>query len=388
MSRCLLGSGLNTAVDATAPQPPLLRSNNPKRISLKANHMTGPIPRVSIGLPVYNGEKYLAAAIDSLLSQTFVDFELIISDNASTDYTADICSDYASRDHRIRYVRQPHNIGLWANFNRVFEMSRGELFRWHAADDVCASQFLERCVEVMDCDPNVVLCFSQTTIINGQGAVIFQSTPSGAIGTNPYGASEESERRRTQLLQSAKPHERFLGLLIYAPGVTEGFGLTRSAQLRQTLLHRPMVGSEKILLAELAFLGRFHELPESLFFSRLHENQCSQLPIAERTKRLEGAAIQSGVKIPPAVRCAVAHFGLPWKYPLTTYQRFRCIGAWMRYVMQMGKWQSVFREAFTLMRVSKSRQIAVESRATKEKQPISESSAAELCSHSVTHSQT
>ena len=100
--------------------------------------MPDKVPRVSIGLPVYNGENYMAAAIDSLLAQTFTDFELIISDNASTDATEQICRDYAHRDGRIRYYREEVNRGAAWNFTHTFELARGEYFKWHAHDDLCA----------------------------------------------------------------------------------------------------------------------------------------------------------------------------------------------------------------------------------------------------------
>ena len=108
------------------------------------------MPRVSIGLTVFNSERYLDESIQSLLSQTFQDFELIISDNASTDRTKDIALTYAARDHRVRYVRNRMNIGVAGNFNQVFRLSSGEFFKWAAYDDLCAPDFLFRCVEVLD----------------------------------------------------------------------------------------------------------------------------------------------------------------------------------------------------------------------------------------------
>ena len=108
--------------------------------------MQSSTPKVSIGLPVYNGERYLREALDSILGQTFRDFELIICDNASTDETAAICADYAARDPRIRYHRQTHNIGATANFNHTFELARGAYFKWAAHDDVLAPTWLEKCV--------------------------------------------------------------------------------------------------------------------------------------------------------------------------------------------------------------------------------------------------
>jgi glycosyltransferase involved in cell wall biosynthesis len=104
-------------------------------------------PIVSIGLPVYNDEKYLSKALDDLLSQTFPDFELIISDNGSTDRTGQICQQYAASDHRVYYFLQPANLGPHANFDFVLKKARGELFMWAAADDRWDKNFVAVLVE-------------------------------------------------------------------------------------------------------------------------------------------------------------------------------------------------------------------------------------------------
>ncbi|MBS0016773.1 MAG: glycosyltransferase family 2 protein, partial [Arthrospira sp. SH-MAG29] len=128
-----------------------------------------PHPRVSIGLPVYNGENFIQETLDCLLSQTFDDFELIICDNASTDRTEEICRDYAARDKRIRYYRHPENLGAAKNYNRTFELSTAEYFKWAAHDDLYAPEFLERCVEALDTHPSTVLCYPQEYWIDEQG---------------------------------------------------------------------------------------------------------------------------------------------------------------------------------------------------------------------------
>src|SRR4051794_35048945 len=104
-------------------------------------------PQVSIGLPVFNGERYLASALDCLINQDFDDFELIISDNASTDATESICRDYAEKDKRIRYFRNEANIGATQNYNRVFELASGEYFKWASHDDECHPSLIRRCLE-------------------------------------------------------------------------------------------------------------------------------------------------------------------------------------------------------------------------------------------------
>src|SRR3954471_8256298 len=104
-------------------------------------------PLLSIGLSVYNGEPFIREALDSLLSQTFRDFELIVSDNASTDGTSEICEAYAARDSRVRYYRNEKNMGAGWNTRRVFSLARGQYFKWAACDDICAPEFLERCID-------------------------------------------------------------------------------------------------------------------------------------------------------------------------------------------------------------------------------------------------
>src|SRR5207244_10480282 len=111
---------------------------------------TSKMPRVSIGVPVYNGERYIAETLDSLLAQTFEDFELIISDNASHDRTEGICRAYAAKDSRIRYVRNSTNLGAARNYRLAVELSSGEYFRWANCDDLFAPTSLSRCVEVLD----------------------------------------------------------------------------------------------------------------------------------------------------------------------------------------------------------------------------------------------
>lgn len=128
-------------------------------------------PRLSIGLPVYNGEEYLAQSLDALLGQTYEDFELVISDNASTDGTRDICRRYAARDSRIRYLGLPRNIGAAPNHNHVFTECRGELFKWASHDDLYARDLLRRCVETLDERPEVILAHSGQAVIDGDGKV-------------------------------------------------------------------------------------------------------------------------------------------------------------------------------------------------------------------------
>ena len=145
----------------------------------------GASPTISIGLPVWNGARYLADAIESILSQTFTDFELIISDNASTDDTAQIAQNFAERDRRIRYHRNEENIGGARNENLTFELSRGRYFRLSAYDDLVEPTLLERCVETLEQDPDAVLCFPETLVIDERGEVTHAEANTRGTASSP-----------------------------------------------------------------------------------------------------------------------------------------------------------------------------------------------------------
>ena len=123
--------------------------------------------KVSIGMPVYNGEKFIREALDSLLAQTFTDFELIISDNASTDGTEAICREYAARDSRIRCVRQSENRGACANFQFVLDEAKGEYFMWAAADDKWDKEWIT--VLLHNFEDGVFMSFGHVVNINEIG---------------------------------------------------------------------------------------------------------------------------------------------------------------------------------------------------------------------------
>ncbi|CUS03399.2 Glycosyl transferase, family 2 [Candidatus Promineifilum breve] len=216
--------------------------------------MTTTTPRVTIGLPIYNGQNYLAETMDSLLAQTFRDFELVISDNASTDGTEAICRDYAARDPRVRYHRNEVNVGASANYNRTFELGRGQYFKWAAHDDLLAPTFLERCVAALDRDPAVVLAYTQAKAIDDKGQVV-KVYP----GKHHFNAPT--------------PRERFYEFVLDPHPVVAVFGLMRREALARTRLIGQYAGSDRPLLSEMSLLGKFHEVPEHLFFYRFHEEQ-------------------------------------------------------------------------------------------------------------------
>jgi glycosyltransferase involved in cell wall biosynthesis len=209
------------------------------------------LPRLSIGLPVYNGENFLAAALGSLLDQDFRDFELIIADNASTDRTAEICRVFAAEDARVRYLRQPENLGAAANYNRTLSEARGEYFKWAAHDDVCLPGFLTACIDVLDRRPDVVLCHTLSEGIDGQGRF------KGVYG---------EERSFDQ----ARPSERFWSAISTPHICSAVFGVMRREALLRSIRHGDWVGADRNLLAQLALAGKVVLVPQHLFQRREH----------------------------------------------------------------------------------------------------------------------
>jgi glycosyltransferase involved in cell wall biosynthesis len=215
--------------------------------------MNNHLRQLSIGLPVYNGEKFITESINSILAQTFQDFELIICDNASTDKTEEICRAYAAKDERISYYRNEKNIGCARNFNRVFELSTGEYFKWLAYDDLHAPDFLQKCIDILDKDPSLVLCHSHAYHIDEQGKFL-----------QNYDIKFKTD--------SPKPQERFQELLTkhYCYQI---YGVIRADAIRKTPPISSCAAADAIFLLRLSLLGRFYEIPEYLFFARTHPQQ-------------------------------------------------------------------------------------------------------------------
>lgn len=290
-------------------------------------------PRVSIGLPVYNGQRYMEAALSALLAQTFTDFELVISDNASTDRTSEICQKYAAADPRVRYYRNETNLGANPNFNRVLELSRGEYFRWAAYDDVCMPQYLARCVEALDSDRKAVLAHTRTTIIDEAGNFI--DTHPDALAKRGILPHEIDDPPRQ--LDSAWPVTRFRDLLLKTKWCFEIFGLMRREMVLQTGGHADFYGTDKVILAYLALQGRFVEVPEKLFLRRHHPQQSSSLKSAKQRALWSGAK-KAGGPLASQKRCLAGYLNAIHHAPLSPAQRLGCYGVIAAYVSQPNKW--------------------------------------------------
>jgi|SRR5579862_268477 len=264
------------------------------------------MPRLCIGLPVYNGENYVAQAIDSLLAQTFTDFRLIISDNASSDRTAEICRDFSRRDARIDYVRHDHNRGAAWNFNHLTGRARGEYFKWAPHDDLCAPEFTARCIAALDTHPDAVLAYPRSHIIDAHGTIV-------ASYREPIAA------------HAATPWARFRSVVRNSGLCHSAFGVIRLDVLRTTRLWGPYPASDTVLLAELALRGKFIEVDAPLLLQRDH---------AARASRVHGSDADEAVWLAPANvgRPARRHWavlandlGAIVRAPVSTGQKLRCM---------------------------------------------------------------
>ena len=256
-------------------------------------------PLVSIGVPVFNGEKGLAAALDSLLEQDYPNLEIIISDNASTDATPEICENYVRKDPRVKYYRSGENLGSIRNFNRVFELASGRYFMWAAHDDRRERSFVSACVEKMEQCPEAVLCQVHTALfIEGHEEMLCVASLDSFEGMSGL-----AERYRETL-------KRFPATAIY--------GLYRSSAMRRTQMYRKVIATDLAFIQELSIQGEFVQVPKVLFtyFGREKWNTVHQdyraffgnakkpwwyLPFVvlfcNHWKRVARAAIPFGVKL-------------------------------------------------------------------------------------------
>jgi glycosyltransferase involved in cell wall biosynthesis len=283
-------------------------------------------PRVSIGLPVFNGEKYLAQSIESMLAQTFEDFELIISDNGSQDQTEAICRHYAALDGRIRYHRQSVNRGAAWNHNFVFDSCCGEYFRWQCHDDLCDPSFIEKCVSILDREPSVVLCYSQFARINEQSELVEMAEGEW----NAIGSSSVSGIR--------SPHERFRALLHRRDACEEIYGLMRVQTARQTRLIGGYSQSDDNFLAELALRGEFFEIPEPLFRYRLHAENSTKV-YRSRLERMKWFDPSASRRLNvPFLRQFREYLLLIRRAPLAFQERTRCYLYTLGWAWRFRRW--------------------------------------------------
>ncbi len=266
------------------------------------------VPRLSIGLPVYNGEEYLAESLDALLGQSFTDFELIITDNASTDGTEEIARKYVAADSRVRYERLARNVGAAGNHNYVFTLARGELFKWASHDDLYGRELLARCVAALDEHPEIVLAHSWNATIDGDGTVI-----------EPF-----DYRMATD---SPSAPERFRALL-FAPGGDDFYGVIRSAALRRVKPHASYHHADRTFVIDLAMQGPFLQVPELLYFRRDHPTRAERANPTVRSRCANLDPRRADKLRNPAVRLlaeyVLGYLDIIRRAPITAAEKRQC----------------------------------------------------------------
>lgn len=208
------------------------------------------VPRISIGMPAYNAEAYIGVALESLLGQTFSDFELIVSDNASSDGTPDIVDSYARNDRRIRLERQSANIGANLNYSYVAQRAAGEFFKWASSSDSCGPTFLERCLAELREQPDAVLAVPRTRLFEGNLEV-------SRVYDKDIEVIDETPSARLMTVMTKMALNNAIN------------GLIRMSALRETRLIEPYRGSDVVLMGHLALLGKFRLIDDALYFRRM-----------------------------------------------------------------------------------------------------------------------
>ena len=282
------------------------------------------MPKLHIGLPVYNGQNYLAEALDSLLAQTFSDFEIILSDNGSTDGTWAIAQDYARRHARIKVLRVEENRGAAWNWNNTFAHATAPYFKWASHDDLHDPHHLERCLAVLEQEPSVVLCYTAVRFIDADGHPIESEAGKAIIG---------GRRSDGCHLRQAKPHQRLRGYFGRYPMHVD-FGVIRREALARTRGLGSYAGADRILIAELVLQGQIYELDEELFIRRLHMTMSWTQGMSEQEYAVwydpRNAARKSRPRLKRGVELVrgIAHAHLPHWEALRSYAEAARFIAW------------------------------------------------------------
>ena len=287
------------------------------------------LPLVSIGLPVYNGENFVAEAIQCVRNQTFSNWELIICDNGSTDHTFDLCRQLAADDNRIRVYQNPRNMGVSFNYNEVFRRSQGKFFKWAAHDDLFAPRFIAKCVEELDEDQRVVLVFPKLSYVDADGRVLRRQASELSV----LGPTVES--RAKQFMRLAAHGTDFLWL---------AYGLFRREVLAQTGAMGLYAGDDQVLLFKIALLGDIKQIDEEMFFRREHgeASTCKRgSTVRERAKF--AYANDNRRLVLPWCHLLKEHLSCVLKTPISFWSRLECTTAVLRRFL--GLWKFFVEEA-------------------------------------------
>ena len=262
---------------------------------------------VTVGLAVFNGENYVAEAIESVLGQTYENFELLISDNASTDTTAEICQQYAAQDSRVRYHQNERNLGANPNFNSLVEPASGAFFKWMAHDDLIAPDYLEKCVTALQTNRDAVVCHTAVKVINERGELI-------CINEN-----------KLQGTTSSRVSDRLGAMILEDPYCQSIFSLFRTDVLRRTRLFHVTHNGDRLLMVELAMQGPFGHIDEPLFMNRLHhERYTAKSPFTHGAAWFDTSQVKK--RGFPLWRSYVEYFRLVKQNVDHSTERWRCYG--------------------------------------------------------------
>ena len=288
-------------------------------------------PRVTIGVPIYNGEKYMRQAFDSLLNQTYTDFEIIIADNGSTDNTVAICKAYAAKDDRIIFHQNEENLGAAYNYNKVFHLARGEYFRWAAHDDYNKPTALELMVNMLDENPEAILSYPKTILIDGEDDLI-------EYHEDAYD------------LRSGSAANRFAKFFKSSAWCHPVFGLIRTEVLGRTGLIGNFASSDRVLLGELAVQGKCYEIPEHLAYRRLHsENSTEANQTDEAMMNWYDPMKKVQLLTPRFVRLIAYAKGIN-RAPINFKEKMKCYAVLLRFYLSLDRLEGVKKELKQLFR--------------------------------------
>lgn len=268
-------------------------------------------PKVSIGLPIYNGDRYLEPALRSLLAQTFEAFEVIVIDNASTDRSLEIARDLASEDARIRVHAEEENRGAPANFNKTFALATAKYFKWSAHDDLVEPRYLEECVGFLEAEADYALCHARARIVDSEGAPL-----------RDYDLTLPN-------VESPVAAERFADMVLIRHSCFDAFSVIRRDVLARTPRIGPYLSSDRCLLAELVLHGKHRVLAEPLYLNRDHGGRSVKIETHERARKW----FRQGERfVFPAWRLLGEYRRAIQRAPLTPKERRACqkvLGPWL-----------------------------------------------------------
>ncbi len=220
-------------------------------------------PKISIGLPIYNAEKFIHKRIENLLAQTFTDFELIISDNASTDDTVKICKEFVKKDFRIKLYTQDHNIGQFRNYNFVLEQSHGEYFIWVAVDDLLLPEFLEKNLHILETKKNVVTSISKLRMF-GDFTNNIREDQNDSIIQKIMKKIKKHMSRMDCFPVSGEYNDRVNKFFKNCRHSQVFYGIHRTDAIKKCVISEPFLGQDTFYALSLLKYGDIHVIEDTL----------------------------------------------------------------------------------------------------------------------------